>query len=303
MNLPNIINIQKYSLHDGEGIRTTVFFKGCHLTCIWCHNPESQNFHKDFMYSKEKCKSCLSCMNTCPSKAIGSVDNKPFTNPKICTQCETCIDFCPYNAREFIGEQKNIDELFKEIEKDRIFYDQSYGGVTLSGGEVMAQDIDYLYLLVKKLKSRGYNIAIDTCGFAPLNSYLKLLPYVDTFLYDIKLIDNQKHLKYMGKSNELILSNLKKISDKGANINIRIPVIGGVNEDIHSILDIIEFLKNNIKTFKINLLPYHNFGTGKYEKLNLEYLGDFLFTPNTEHMELLKKLFVNNGFSNTIIGG
>ncbi|WP_297406965.1 trans-4-hydroxy-L-proline dehydratase activase [uncultured Cetobacterium sp.] len=303
MNLPHIINIQKYSLHDGDGIRTTVFFKGCHLTCIWCHNPESQSFTKEFMFSKEKCKSCLSCIKRCPSKAIATTHGKPCTNTKLCTQCETCIDFCPYNAREFIGEQKNIDELFKEIEKDRIFYDQSYGGVTLSGGEVMAQNIEFILPLVQKLKNRGYNIAIDTCGFAPLNNYLKILPYIDTFLYDIKLIDNQKHLKYMGKSNELILDNLKKISDEGANINIRIPVIGGVNEDIKSMLDIIDFLKENIKTFKINLLPYHNLGTSKYDKLNLKYQGDFLTTPTPDYMEILKKLFINNGFSNTIIGG
>lgn len=303
MSQPNIINIQKYSLHDGQGIRTTVFFKGCHLNCIWCHNPESQNFKKDFMFNKDRCKSCFSCVKICPENAIICSEDKPLTNQKNCILCEICADYCPYNAREFVGTTKDVDELFKEIEKDRIFYDQSYGGVTFSGGEVMSQDISYLLSIVKKLKTRGYNIAIDTCGFAPLNSYREILPYVDTFLYDIKLINNEKHLKYMGKTNDLILSNLKYLSDKGANINIRIPVIGGVNEDMGAMFEIIEFIKNNVKTFKINLLPYHNFGSDKYEKLNKIYLGENLFTPTNEYMEILKNYFISNGFTNTVIGG
>lgn len=304
MDLPNIVSIQRYSLHDGDGIRTTVFFKGCLLSCIWCHNPESQNRDRQFMYNKEKCKGCYSCLETCPEKAINkSEDGTVITKTIDCTQCEKCIDFCPMNAREFVGDKRSVDNIVKEIDKDRIFYDNTDGGVTLSGGEVMIQDMDFVVPLIKKLKTRGYHLAIETCGFAPYKNYEQVLPYVDMFLYDIKLMDTKSHKIYMGKGNELILENLKGISQYGAKINIRIPTIGGVNDSISSMTDIINFLKENINTFKINLLPYHRVGSSKYERLGLEYKGESLTVPSDEQMEVLKDLFISNGFTNTKIGG
>lgn len=217
--------------------------------------------------------------------------------------CETCLDYCINEAREIVGKQYPIEELLKEIDKDKMFYEESGGGVTLSGGEIMTQDIGYLVELLKKIKKRGYHITIDTCGYAPQKNYETLIDYVDTFLYDIKTMDNEVHKKYMGKGNELILSNLKYLSECGKNIYIRIPLIGGVNSSEESIKDIVKFLKDSVQVKKINLLPYHKAGTNKYEKLDLSYLGEDFVTPSQEELEKYLDIFRKNGFSDVKIGG
>lgn len=302
MELPYIINIQKYSIHDGDGIRTTVFFKGCGLRCLWCHNPESQSFEKELMFSDEKCVGCGSCSRFCPEHAIEiESDGKAHTDPLKCVRCGECSDFCLNDAREMTGKQYTVPELLKELEKDRIFYEQSGGGVTLSGGEVMAQNPDYIESLAKALKNRGISVVIDTCGFAPFENFERILPYTDMFLYDVKHIDPEMHRKFTGQSNELILENLKKLSDRNAPINIRIPTVEGVNADDISMGNIIAFLKDNIKVAKVNLLPYHNTGSHKYHKLSRESV---LFSaPSAERMEELKRRFENAGFQNVKIGG
>lgn len=301
--LPYIINIQKYSIHDGDGIRTTVFFKGCPLSCLWCHNPESQSYGKELMFSKEKCQGCLSCENICSQKAVSVIDGKAVTDRENCTLCQGCIDFCVNNAREIVGKQYTVNELFKELFKDSMFYEESGGGVTLSGGEVMSQDIEYVVSLLKKLKLRGINTAVDTCGYAPYENFRKVLPFTDMFLYDVKLIDEALHEKYTGKSNKLILENLKRLSDDGAVINIRIPIVEGVNADDAAINDIVCFLKDNIKVYRVNLLPYHNTGSHKYEKLDQKYSLSSLKAPSKEHMEEIKLKFEHSGFNNVKIGG
>lgn len=303
LNLPNIINIQKYSIHDGDGIRTTIFFKGCPLSCLWCHNPESQNYGEELMYNGEKCTGCMACIDICPRRAISKEENQAFTDRNKCNLCKACIDYCVNNAREFVGKEYKVAQLVKEAEKDRMFYEESGGGITLSGGEVMTQNMDYIEELLKKLKKKGYNIAIDTCGQAPYENYTRVLNYVDTFLYDIKLMDNEKHIKYIGKSNKLILDNLKKLSEAGANINIRIPLVESINTDDESIEDFIKFLKNNINVKKINLLPYHNTGKSKYERLQKVYEGVNFEAPSKERMETIKDKFEKAGFINIKIGG
>lgn len=303
LNLPNIINIQKYSIHDGDGIRTTIFFKGCPLSCLWCHNPESQNYGEELMYNGEKCTGCMACIDICPQKAISKEENQVFTDRNKCNLCKACIDYCVNNAREFVGKEYKVAQLVKEAEKDRMFYEESGGGITLSGGEVMTQNMDYIEELLKKLKKKGYNIAIDTCGQAPYENYTRVLNYVDTFLYDIKLMDNEKHIKYIGKSNKLILDNLKKLSEARANINIRIPLVESINTDDESIEDFIKFLKNNINVKKINLLPYHNTGKSKYERLQKVYEGVNFEAPSKERMDTIKDKFEKAGFINIKIGG
>lgn len=303
MGVPYVINIQKYSIHDGDGIRTTVFFKGCLLNCWWCHNPESQKYNQELMFHFERCGGCHSCENICPEKAIEVKENKAYTNRDECVLCSTCLDYCTNNVREIVGKHYTIKELMKEIEKDRMFFEQSKGGVTLSGGEVMTQDMDYMTQLLKELKRKGYDVCIDTCGYAPQKNYEKVLPYVNTFLYDIKIMNNELHKKYMGKDNELIFSNLKYISDNGANIYIRIPVIGSVNDTEENMEEIVEFLKDNINVKQINLLPYHNTGSNKYEKLEEEYLGKEFYTPTKENMKKFKEIFIKSGFNNVKIGG
>ncbi|MGL6106208.1 trans-4-hydroxy-L-proline dehydratase activase [Romboutsia sp.] len=302
MKNPNIVSIQRYSIHDGDGIRTTVFFKGCLLNCWWCHNPESQSFKKELMFNKEKCSNCLKCTQICENNTEDSNQTVKYHREK-CKLCETCLDICINNAREIVGKEYSVLDLIKEVEKDSMFYESSYGGVTLSGGEVMVQDIEFLTTLVKRLKKKGYNIAIDTCGFAPQSNYESILPYVDTFLYDIKLMDSEKHIKYMGKDNELILSNLEYINKQGVNIYIRIPVIGGVNDNDEEIDKIINYLKANINVKQVNLLPYHDIAASKYERLDIEYKGRELYIPSKEKMECIKSKFITNGFNKVEIGG
>lgn len=304
MKTPYVINIQKYSVHDGDGIRTTIFFKGCMLNCWWCHNPESQRYTPDVMFDKEKCTGCSYCAHACKHGAITiSEEGKAVTDMTKCVMCEDCLEYCPQNNREIVGRQYEIKDLVKIAERDMQFYEESNGGVTLSGGEVMSQDMDYIVELVKALKAKGFNVAIDTCGYAPKENYERILPYADTFLYDVKTMDDEVHKKYMGQSNKKILENLKFLADNHANINIRIPVVEPVNSDVQSMTDIINFLKSEIGITKVNLLPYHNTGSSKYERLGREYPARELKTPTNEHMEMLKNLFIKNGFNNVKIGG
>lgn len=303
MKIPNIINLQKFSIHDGDGIRTTVFFKGCPLSCKWCHNPESQRYEKQLMFYADRCTGCGNCVKTCPNNAISIVDGKAFTDLSKCTACGECYNSCTNQARFLIGDNYSVKDLVKLLEKDYMFYETSGGGVTLSGGEVMCQDITYIAELLKKLHNKGINTAVDTCGYAPFENFQKVLPYVDTFLYDLKAINSETHQKFMGKDNSLILDNLKKLSENGANINIRIPVIDGVNACDDEQNAMINFVKENLGTVKVNLLPYHNTGKDKYERINKKY-DDLLFSkPSDEKMEDIKNKWLKAGFTNVKIGG
>ncbi|WP_434309061.1 trans-4-hydroxy-L-proline dehydratase activase [Hominifimenecus sp. rT4P-3] len=304
MNQPYVFNIQKYSIHDGPGIRTTIFFKGCPLSCQWCHNPESQRHEIELMYYHERCTGCGACVKACPKGANLLVDGRIQMERTRCTACGACVDSCTVNARELIGKTYTMDELIKEAEKDRMFYEESGGGITLSGGEVMVQNMDYIEELCRKLHRKGYSIDIDTCGFAPYENFSRILPYVDTFLYDIKLINPEEHKKYIGTDNRLILDNLIALSKAGAKINIRIPLVRGVNATEEFIKQTIDFLKENqIRTVGINLLPYHNTGKSKYENLDRTYADEQLKVPPQEQLEQLKQMFLMNGFQNVKIGG
>ena len=299
-----VTNIQRYSTHDGDGVRTTIFFKGCPLSCRWCHNPESQDFRKELFFYGNKCKNCGGCIPRCSSGANGMEEGRLVFDRSKCTACGSCTDWCIYEARELAGVDYTVEQLVKEAKKDRMFYEQSGGGVTLSGGEVMSQDIEFLEPLCRALHREGLSVFIDTCGFAPYEKYEKILPYVDTFLYDIKAMDSAIHQKWTGVENGLILENLKKLSAAGANIYIRIPTIGGVNADEGFMQQVIAFLKeNNIHPAQVNLLPYHNYGRNKYASLAKEYDDASMQVPTNEQMEQFKELFINNGFAKTNIGG
>ena len=259
-----ITDIQKYSIHDGDGIRTTVFFKGCRLRCVWCHNPETQSYKKELLFDQEKCVGCGACVAACPNGAVSMQDAKAVTDRSKCTACGECIDYCLQNIREVAGREYSVSELVKELRKDEMFYEESGGGVTLSGGEVMTADMDYVEELVKQLHRIGISVTIDTCGQAPYKNFERILPYVDTFLYDIKTMDNEVHKAYMGTGSELILENLEKLNKAGARIYIRIPTIKEVNGTDESMNAIIAYLQEkNIHAAQVNLLPYHTTGSGK----------------------------------------
>lgn len=289
MSLGTVINIQKYSVHDGPGIRTTVFLKGCPLRCWWCHNPESQNSKHEIMFFQERCSSCRVCVKRCPKNAIEIKSGYPVINEDKCILCGKCTDFCPNNAREYVGKDMTVQELMKEIIKDQVFYDQSGGGVTFSGGEPLIH-VDFLDEVLKQCKARGIHTIVDTSGFAPWEEFEKIADKVDLFLYDIKLMNNEKHLKYINAENVQILENLKKLVEKGCSIYVRMPIIAGVNDDEQHINEAIKFL-SNLNIIQVNLLPYHKMGMDKYRRLKMEYKLSGLEKPSDKRMVEIKDKF------------
>ncbi len=251
-----IFDIQRNSFVDGPGIRTTVFFKGCNLRCKWCHNPESQSAQKQMMFYKDKCIGCGKCAEVCPNHL------------KNCDFCGKCELYCPADARKVCGKEYSVDEVFKEIAKDKMFYENSGGGATFSGGECMLQT-DFLCKILKKCKENGIHTAVDTAGNVPREYFERVLPYTDMFLYDIKAFSEDLHKQGTGVSNKLILENLLWLSGK-CDIIVRIPVIGGFNDDKAELEKIAEFLKH-IKCEKVELLPYHVMGEHKYDALGMEH--------------------------------
>lgn len=300
LTMGTIINIQKYCVHDGPGIRTTVFFKGCPLRCWWCHNPESHNPKHEIMFFRERCSSCGACVKVCRQNAVEIKDGVPWVDEKKCTLCGRCTEFCPNNAREYVGRDITPGELMKEIIKDEVFYDESNGGVTFSGGEPLIHS-DFLSEVLKSCRERGIHTAIETSGYAPWSSFEKIIDNVDLFLYDLKLMDSEKHKKYMGVGNETILNNLKELSKRGCSLFIRMPIILGVNDDDTHIDASIKFLKE-INPLQVNLLPYHKMGMDKYKRLSMDYKLSGMERPSDERMAEIADKFIKNGF-NTKIGG
>ncbi|RKD25480.1 pyruvate formate lyase activating enzyme [Caminicella sporogenes DSM 14501] len=295
-----IINIQRYSIHDGPGIRTTVFFKGCPLHCWWCHNPESQNFKQDIMYFENRCQKCGFCVKNCPKGALFIKDDRVLRDEEKCIFCGKCENFCPVNALEIVGRTILEQELLNEIQKDRMFYEESGGGVTFSGGEVLYQ-IDFLEKMIDKCKMNAIHVSVDTCGYGDWKRLERIASKTDLFLYDLKVMNDEKHKKYTGVSNKTILENLKKLSSIHPNIWIRVPLIEGVNCDEENIQSMIDFLKPlNIQ--QVNLLPYHNTGMDKYTRLNREYKAVSFGIPSDERMNQIKASFEAYGIY-TKIGG
>ena len=301
---PLVFNIQKFSTHDGDGVRTTIFFKGCPLKCRWCHNPESQRYEKELIFHHNKCVVCGKCVVKCPQQANSIVDGKLVFDRDKCTACGVCTDWCIKEAREIAGKEYTVDELMKEAKKDQIFYEQSGGGVTLSGGEVMAQNIDYIEQLCKRLHREGISVFIDTSGYTKYENLKRLIPFADVFLYDIKAIDSEEHKDYIGVDNALILENLVKLSNDGAGIYARLPIIGKVNATDEYINSVIRFLEDNhVKVQQVNLLPYHDIGKGKYASLDRPYDEASMVKPDKELMEHFKTMFEEHGFTKVLIGG
>ena len=291
-----ITNIQKYSINDGDGIRTTIFFKGCPLRCIWCHNPETWDFEEQLLYNAEKCTGCGRCFDKCPQNAICEKGGRLAHDFAKCKACGSCADSCLSGAKEICGKGFSNLDLFGIIKQDVPFYEQSGGGVTLSGGEVMSHDIEFLTELVKKCHKFGISVNIDTCGFVKYDKFKQIMPYVDTFLYDLKLMDSKRHKEFTGEDNALILENLKKLSADGAKLHIRIPLIEGINCDDEHINATIEFLKQ-INVHKITLLPFHSIGVAKYERVGRLNSDVPMKAPNEAGLSRIRDMFAKNNFN------
>ena len=296
-----IFDIKRYAIHDGPGIRTTVFFKGCPLQCLWCCNPESCKINPEIIYTESLCIHCGSCQLVCPNQAIKILKNKLKIVRKNCIGCGICANACPTNALKVSGKQYSVDELLKEIEKDNTFYLVSEGGVTVSGGECTVQ-AEFLLSFLKKCKQRYLHVTLDTCGFVKWRTFKKIVEYVDLVLFDVKIVNEEKHIKYIGKSNKLILENLLKLSKIGVPIIIRIPLIPRFNDseqEINAIADLVLKL-NNIK--EVDVLPYHRLGESKYPKLNRKYKMRGVKPPGDECLGKIKNWFKNYGIKIKIGG-
>ncbi len=289
-----IFNIQKFCINDGPGIRTTVFFKGCPLDCAWCHNPESKIVTQELMYDAKKCIGCGKCMSVCPM-GCHSINEEGMHEPdrKNCVVCGKCAEVCYAEALEMAGYEKTVDEVIAEVMKDEIFYQNSGGGLTVSGGEPMAQ-FGFVYELLKAAKGRGLHVCMETCGFSSEENYRKIAEYVDIFLFDYKLTDPDEHEKYTGQKNELILSNLRMLDSIGAKIVLRCPIIPGINDnDAH--FGAIAALANELdNVLEINVEPYHPLGSGKAAMLGKEYkIGDISFPEEETVKGWIEKIKAN----------
>jgi pyruvate formate lyase activating enzyme len=291
-----IFDIKRYAIHDGPGIRTTVFFKGCTLQCQWCHNPEGISKRHEIMFRPDRCADeCWDCVPRCPQKAIGQNGTIISIDQKKCDLCGVCGEVCAYEAVEIIGRDVTVQEIVDEVEKDRIFYDESGGGVTISGGEPLAQG-EFLLDLLDALKNIHIHSAVDTSGCVPYEILDEVGKRADLILYDIKVMNEHRHWVFTGESNIPILENLRRLSQKRENIIIRMPVLKGLNDDPENIQNMVDFLLPLNKSWTINLLPYHRGGEGKLKRLNKKSpLVDFK-TPSEQQLEEIKDKFSSCGF-------
>ena len=283
-----IFQIKRFAVHDGEGIRTTVFFKGCPLRCVWCHNPEGIAPQSETAYFSHKCIACGECVGVCPTSAHTLAGGGHSYQRDICSACGNCAEVCLGNALVFYGTEKSVDELLHELLKDKEFYQTSGGGVTLSGGECLLQ-ADFCAELLKKLKENGVHTAVDTCGFVPQTALDKVMPYTDIFLYDIKAIDEETHKRCTGQSNRKILQNLSYLDEKGCKTEIRIPFVPDYNDtEMDKIADFCKSLKH---IAKVEVLPYHNYAGSKYESLGMPNTLP-IRTPTNEEVERAQAKFI-----------
>lgn len=304
MNMPQplIFDIKRYAINDGPGIRLAIYFKGCSLRCAWCHNPESIAPQAQKLYTAERCIGCGECVKVCPQQALELTQEGVRTDPQRCTLCGNCARVCPTKALEISGEEKSIDELMTIIEREQHLFDQSGGGVTVSGGEPLLFP-DYLFELFDRCGERKIHRALDTAGHVPEKNLLAAADCTELFLFDLKLIDGERHQRFTGVDNRLILSNLRALATTRAQIQIRIPLIKGINTadaDLKEFAEVIADLPGEKKT--VALLPYHAIAVHKYRKLGSNYPEDALQPPEQQDLARAIDCFSNHGLSASVGG-
>jgi len=293
-----IFNIQKYSIYDGDGIRTLIFFKGCNLHCAWCSNPESLSPHFQVMFSHDKCTDCGECVSVCPSgthyRANINGSLKHMINREAdCSGCRKCEEICTQSALSIVGRDYTVSELMEVIMQDYFFYTSSGGGVTIGGGE-MSMQTDFAVALFNECKKVMINTAIETQGTTSLENYKKLAKVTDTFLFDLKEFDSNTHKSLFGMGNERVKRNLEWLVDSGANVVVRMPLVRGYNDSEASIINTIDYVKDlsrrgNIR--RIDILPYHQLGKSKYQKLDMAYTIDGDPSYSNEELTQLESWF------------
>ncbi len=288
---PLIFDIRRYSINDGPGIRITIFMKGCPLKCKWCHNPESQLPEVQKLYTASKCIGARECIEVCPGNALTLTPLGIVTDSDACTLCGKCAEACPTKAVEMSGKFFSTAELLAIIEKERVHIDQSGGGVTFSGGEPLMYP-KFLIEMLKACGQKGLHRVVDTSGFTETKTLLEVAKHTDLFLFDLKLMNPEKHKQWTGVSNQLILKNLKILAEIGANINIRIPLIKNVNTGKNELSEMAGFVAS-LPGEKpvVNLLPYHNIASGKYKKLEIPYDNEEMAEPTEKEIQQAEEIF------------
>jgi len=297
-----IFDVEKYAIHDGPGIRTTVFLKGCPLRCWWCQNPEGQDSKPELVFRKSRCIACNECIKACSRKAISPTSEQVSINRKKCVLCDNCSRACPSDALSIAGKQMSVKEVLEEIEKDAVFYSESGGGVTFSGGEPLKQP-EFLNALVTECKKKGIHTTVETCGSAPYRVINRVRDKVDLFLYDVKIMDDRKHRKYTGASNVQILANLRKLAEDGGGIVIGFPIMPGINDDHENVTRTAEFIQSLPNVKRVKLLPYHRGGVEKYNSLGKPYKLGRVKPPSDERIGSIKRKIEAFGITVGVGGG
>jgi len=286
-NTAIISDIQRFSVHDGPGIRTIVFFKGCPLRCQWCQNPETYSIEKQLMYTRERCILCGLCIKACPQQAIGMDRSGLTMSWDKCNNCGECTKVCFSGAREVVGREMTVDEVVEEVMKDEVFYRNTNGGVTLSGGDVTLQ-APFAARLLRVLKEKGIHNAIETCGYSRWEALESILYYTDLVLYDIKLFDSGKHKYYTGAGNEPILQNLMKIARMNIPLVLRYPFVPGVNDTVEDLRNLAE-LALKTKALSVHIMPFHQLGEPKWYGTGKPYLFSSAKSPTEEALDHAKE--------------
>lgn len=292
-----VTNIQGYSIHDGPGIRTVVFFKGCRLECRWCSNPECISPLPEVGFIKKLCTRCGKCAEVCSKGALSIIEGIPHIDRKLCSGCGDCSLICADKAIIQYGKPMNAEEIYNAVIKDKIFYDSSGGGVTVSGGEALLKP-RLVYELFTECREAGIHTCIETSGCVSASAICMVLPVTNFVLFDLKLMDTGKHVQYTGQPNDLILSNARIIIENNTETLFRMPLIPGINDDLQNINDTAEFLHNlGNNACRIELMPYHQLGKGKYESLDRNFNMPDISLQKPEQLELIKQIFEDSGIN------
>ncbi len=289
-----VSNIQKFSVHDGPGIRSVIFLKGCPLRCQWCANPENIAMQPQLMVHQTRCIGCGLCVKACKQGAVYLRDGILGLHRELCRNCGDCAKVCPSQARVYKGDLMTPEDARCVIDRDLPFYRNSGGGVTFSGGEPLLYPV-FITEIAREYKVQGLHTAVETCGCVPWECFELISPWIDLFLYDVKFIDSAKHKQHCAMGNELILDNLRKLCQR-SHVVIRIPIIPGINDtkqDLEAMAEFLSGLGDGIES--VHCLPYHNMGISKYEALGIPYPLPAVELPSAAHMEAIRQLFAANG--------
>jgi pyruvate formate lyase activating enzyme len=292
---PLIFDIKRFAINDGPGIRIAIFLKGCNLNCLWCHNPEGISPSQERMYNPAKCIKCGTCVESCPENALTLTPDGILTDTELCKLSGQCATVCPTKAIEMTGNSMTIEAILKEIEKERVFFDQSGGGVTFSGGEPLLYP-NFLIQLLDECGRSGIHRTVDTAGLVNTEILMEVSKRTDLFLYDLKMMDSERHRKFTGMPNEKILGNLKVLAESGAHIIIRLPLIGGVNDDAENLRQTAQFIADLAGERKeVNLLPYHKIAQTKHMKLGRAAEFQLFEEPSKDALSMAIGIFQEYG--------